>query len=378
MNLPEIRAMVLSDVHTGHATTPTENIVKNLKHCVTKSFKEYQPQYLFITGDFFDRLLTLPSNASSFIQSFITWLLRKCKTHSVKLRVLEGTPSHDWKQNYLFVQINQDSKIEADVRYYDKLDIDYEEDAGIHILYVPDEWDESTAETERQVRELLVEKGLNSVDLAMMHGMFEFQIPSHLAKSLPLHNQEAYESFVDYLIVIGHDHRHKRNNKVVVPGSFDRITHGEEDPKGYLQFKLKPGKKTEVMFLENTAAEIYRSIDVTDLGLEEALEVIDTVINTLPINAKVRLIYKSNSPLNTHLQELAKKYTDTIWSKPKIVKDEVVEESIQITTPEYTAVILNRENLEDKLMDAIASRHQIEEHAARLLIRDVISAIPIR
>lgn len=378
MNLPEIRAMVLSDVHTGHATTPTENIVKNLKHCVTKSFKEYQPQYLFITGDFFDRLLTLPSNASSFIQSFITWLLRKCKTHSVKLRVLEGTPSHDWKQNYLFVQINQDSKIEADVRYYDKLDIDYEEDAGIHILYVPDEWDESTAETERQVRELLVEKGLNSVDLAMMHGMFEFQIPSHLAKSLPLHNQEAYESFVDYLIVIGHDHRHKRNNKVVVPGSFDRITHGEEDPKGYLQFKLKPGKKTEVMFLENTAAEIYRSIDVTDLGLEEALEVIDTVINTLPINAKVRLIYKSNSPLNTHLQELAKKYTDTIWSKPKIVKDEVVEESIQITTPEYTAVILNRENLEDKLMDAIASRHQIDEHAARLLIRDVISAIPIR
>lgn len=378
MNLPEIRAMVLSDVHTGHATTPTENIVKNLKHCVTKSFKEYQPQYLFITGDFFDRLLTLPSNASSFIQSFITWLLRKCKTHSVKLRVLEGTPSHDWKQNYLFVQINQDSKIEADVRYYDKLDIDYEEDAGIHILYVPDEWDESTAETERQVRELLVEKGLNSVDLAMMHGMFEFQIPSHLAKSLPLHNQEAYESFVDYLIVIGHDHRHKRNNKVVVPGSFDRFTHGEEDPKGYLQFKLKPGKKTEVMFLENTAAEIYRSIDVTDLGLEEALEVIDTVINTLPINAKVRLIYKSNSPLNTHLQELAKKYTDTIWSKPKIVKDEVVEESIQITTPEYTAVILNRENLEDKLMDAIASRHQIDEHAARLLIRDVISAIPIR
>lgn len=378
MNLPEIRAMVLSDVHTGHATTPTENIVKNLKHCVTKSFKEYQPQYLFITGDFFDRLLTLPSNASSFIQSFITWLLRKCKTHSVKLRVLEGTPSHDWKQNYLFVQINQDSKIEADVRYYDKLDIDYEEDAGIHILYVPDEWDESTAETERQVRELLVEKGLNSVDLAMMHGMFEFQIPSHLAKSLPLHNQEAYESFVDYLIVIGHDHRHKRNNKVVVPGSFDRITHGEEDPKGYLQFKLKPGKKTEVMFLENTAAEIYRSIDVTDLGLEEALEVIDTVINTLPINAKVRLIYKSNSPLNTHLQELAKKYTDTIWSKPKIVKDEVVEESIQITTPEYTAVILNRENLEDKLMNAIASRHQIDEHAARLLIRDVISAIPIR
>lgn len=378
MNLPEIRAMVLSDVHTGHATTPTENIVKNLKHCVTKSFKEYQPQYLFITGDFFDRLLTLPSNASSFIQSFITWLLRKCKTHSVKLRVLEGTPSHDWKQNYLFVQINQDSKIEADVRYYDKLDIDYEEDAGIHILYVPDEWDESTAETERQVRELLVEKGLNSVDLAMMHGMFEFQIPSHLAKSLPLHNREAYESFVDYLIVIGHDHRHKRNNKVVVPGSFDRITHGEEDPKGYLQFKLKPGKKTEVMFLENTAAEIYRSIDVTDLGLEEALEVIDTVINTLPINAKVRLIYKSNSPLNTHLQELAKKYTDTIWSKPKIVKDEVVEESIQITTPEYTAVILNRENLEDKLMDAIASRHQIDEHAARLLIRDVISAIPIR
>ena len=367
--------VVFSDVHCGHSNTPTENILSNLKREVKDSIRNYHPKIIFISGDFFDKLLSLPSSPSMKIQGFIAWFLRECKKHSVALRVLEGTPSHDWKQNYLFMQINQDNKIEADVRYLDKLCIDTEESLGLNILYVPDEWDESTEETRRQVIALLSSKGLESVDLAIMHGMFEFQVPEHLRNSLPLHNQAAYEEFVEQLIVIGHDHRHKRNGKVVVPGSFDRIAHGEEDPKGYIIFKLKPKGKPDVIFVENKEAETYRSIDLTDIDLESSLEIIDTIVSSLPINAKVRLIYRSNSPLSTHLQDLSKKYASVIWSKPKIIKDEEVVKSIdEVVNTNYTAIILNKDNLEDKLLEYL-NLDDGSVALARDMLRDTMRSI---
>ncbi len=81
--------------------------------------------------------------------------------------------------------------------------------------------------------------------------MFEFQVPSHLQDRLPLHNQIEYESFVNYLIVIGHDHVHKRNGKVIVPGSFDRLRRNEEEPEAAIRFTITPkGKKINTVFIK--------------------------------------------------------------------------------------------------------------------------------
>lgn len=372
-----IKAVAFSDVHTGHKTTPTANIISRLKQQV-QALLEDKPDFIFIPGDFFDHLLTLPEEGTKLIQSFIAWLLQFCKVHDIRLRVLEGTPSHDWKQNYLFVQINHDNGINADVRYYDKLDIGYEQDFDLHILYVPDEWDESTSVTLAQVKELLAAKGLQSVDLAIMHGMFEFQVPAHLQDRLPLHNQAEYESFVKYLIVIGHDHVHKRNGKVIVPGSFDRLRHNEEEPKGFIRFNISPKGKVDVVFIENTQAERYVTLDLTNLSVEQALLHIDDSIKALPEYAKVRLRYPENHPIAEHLTELTRTYSDVVWSKSKIDKEDkpnTVTVS-DVLSHQYTAIVLNRDTLHYKLMQEITEQYsEVDTALASQLLQETLTHV---
>lgn len=374
MKWHKLEALVFSDVHTGHSTTPTENILKRMKEAVQTSVKKNGCQFIFIPGDFFDSLLNLPANASREIIQFINWFLKYCKRNSIKLRILEGTPSHDWKQNYLFQKLNDKGEIDADVRYYDKLSIDYEEEYNLHILYVPDEWDEDPLETQRQVQALLDERGLKEVDLAMMHGMFHFQMPKNIQLGLPMHDQTYYESIVKSLIVIGHDHRHKKNGKVVVPGSFDRLAHGEEDPKGHLEFTLKADGKVNLRFIENEEAEIYQSIELSnDNDVVVTLKEIDRRVATLPDNAKVRLILDENNPVITYLRNLANTYPLLVWSKPKVIRAEKKVELQEVLEVNYTAVILNENNIEEKLINHALKRNSTLDVAlAKRLMQEVI------
>lgn len=376
MKAPEIECIDISDVHLGHPHTHTDRIIERLDRMLTELFKTKRRRFLFVSGDFFDRLLNVPSSPIKHIQTYIVHLLRQCKAYNVKLRVLEGTPSHDWKQNYLFIQLNEDAQIHADVRYYDSLSIDYEEEEGLYILYVPDEWDEDTKETERQVASLLEEKGLQQVDLAIMHGMFAFQVPENLHKHLPLHDQTVYEQWVKSLIVIGHHHRHRSNGKVVVPGSFDRLAHGEEEPKGLITFTLKPKGTVNVTFHENQEAEQYLSVPLEEDSAEAALEKLHSTLPDLPPFTKVRLVYPEHHPISAYLAELVKQYPEIVWSKPKVIKAEKKIEVSEVLKLQYEAVVLRQDNIEDKLIEEMSSRFpEADTEQARSLIRKVIQNV---
>ena len=60
------------------------------------------------------------------------------KPYNIILRILEGTPSHDWKQSKLFIHLNDLTKAGTDVKYIDSLSIEYIDKFGINVLY-PDE-----------------------------------------------------------------------------------------------------------------------------------------------------------------------------------------------------------------------------------------------
>lgn len=355
MSWRELNCLDFSDIHMGHPDTPTENIIQALKHYLELSVNEKKIDMIFFSGDQFDRMLNVPTSDTAEISSFIAWLCRFLKTNHIKLRVLEGTPSHDWRQNYLFNLLNNELKIGADIRYHDRLCIDYEEDYDLHILYVPDEWGETNDDTLHQVKALLANKGLEKVDLAIMHGMFAFQLPEHLRHSLPTHDQEEYEKIVDKLIVIGHYHRHNSSGKVVVPGSFDRLCHGEEDPKGFIQFTLRKTGKPKVVFIENKFAIVYRSIILEDEDVSQSLERIENELLKLPEWSRVRLVYKRGNPIAVHLRELRLKYPSFYWSSPKVIKVDEQGVSIkEVVQRDYTAIILNRENLEEKVLFEIS------------------------
>ena len=142
--MTDISYLVISDIHLGHKRNQTTDILHNLDNFFdfysdTCSYKDLD--IIFIAGDMFDSLLDF---SGTEIHEIIVWLdklMRFCGKHKIKLRVLEGTPSHDWKQSKIVDTMHNMMYFftSADIKYIDTLYIEHIKDLELYILYVPDE-----------------------------------------------------------------------------------------------------------------------------------------------------------------------------------------------------------------------------------------------
>lgn len=164
----------MSDLHLGAKKNTAAEIIKNIKIEFPDNSETGLLDIIFIAGDVFDGLLALPDEDVVVIDLLIAYMLNLCVKHNIILRILDGTKSHDWYQSERFISIAKLTQSSADVKYIKDLSIEYIEELGINVLYVPDEWDSSTDKTLEQVHSLLKAKGLTQVDYAVMHGMFDF------------------------------------------------------------------------------------------------------------------------------------------------------------------------------------------------------------
>ena len=89
---------------------------------------------------------------------------------------------------------------------------------------------------------------IEQVDLAMMHGNFKYQLPM---PSIHMHTEEDYLSIVRYYICINHIHTASVYGRILAPGSFDRMAHGEEEDKGYRIYSTENNKDTEFVVLNS-------------------------------------------------------------------------------------------------------------------------------
>jgi len=275
---------------------------------------------------------------------------------NVKLRVLEGTGSHDYGQSKVLVTINESSGIDADLRYYPKLAYDTEEDLGISVLYIPDELNSDATVTWHQVRKLLDEFGVSKVDYAIMHGLFEFQLPAHVV-DMSAHLSERYESIVNKHVLIGHHHTHRIEGKIVVPGSFDRLAHGEEGPKGSIWIK-DYGKRTQVRFLENAGAKRYTTIRLHDLALEDAMERIDQTVANAPVGSAFLVKANATDPA-AHLMDVAKgRYEQYVWTSAFEREDQTATRIDEIEL-NYTPIRLERDNLPGLVQERLTTKDPV-------------------
>lgn len=341
--MKSINYIVLSDVHLGHRQTPTEHIVTNLK-TVISTFKGSKLDIIFIAGDLFDRLLDNSMDDVTYAQLWMCWLLRFCETHAIKLRVLEGTRSHDRGQSSQFSTVYSIADTRLDFKYIPYLSIETIEDLGISILYVPDEWHEDTSETYRQVQSLLEEHHLNEVDIAIMHGQFGYQLPLAPA-SVPRHIESDYLSIVKHYIHIGHVHVYSIFDRIIAQGSFDRLAHGEEAPKGLVYAEIRSDGSHSHDFIENTGAMIYKTIQVKKKTLEESIEYLDKQIPKLPIGSKVRLQADRAHPIFVSFHELEVKYVLYTLSKKTNDKADQPISVVDIQTDDYQVLSITKENL---------------------------------
>jgi DNA repair exonuclease SbcCD nuclease subunit len=348
-----LRMACVSDIHLGHSRTVTSFITKNLYKAFPDNQETAELDIVFIAGDVFDGLLSLPDQDIIEIEQWIFYMLRLCKKHDILLRVLNGTPSHDWNQCIRFEHLNKSAKIGCDLKYFPNIAIEYIEKFNINVLYINDEAHPTTDQTLSVVRELLKSRGLDKVDYAIMHGAFPHQLPEPARHNV--HDTESYLRIVDKLIFIGHIHIFTNYDRIIAQGSFDRIAHGEEAPKGHVRAFVKSAEDYEVTFVENEGARKYITVDCQGLDLEESIKEILEKIKYVPDDSSVRVAMNMNNPLVSDLQplKLIRPFID--WSK--IVKDgsgnevRVVDE--ELSSDSFTPITITAENITSLVMDRL-------------------------
>lgn len=363
MKVKELKLASVSDIHLGHSRNDTAFIIANLDAAFPDNAETADLDMIVLVGDVFDGLLSLPDNVITDIDYWMMRLLRLCKKHDIVLRVLEGTPSHDWKQSRRFEIWNVGAQIGADLKYVDTMSIEHNERFGITILYIPDEWRDTTEETLQLARDLIVFNGLEKVDFVFMHGQFEYQLPAVV--KAPKHDSDAFLGLCRYLIFIGHVHLFSRLERIIAQGSFDRLSHGEEGPKGHVRAVVRGEDDYDIEFRVNVGARKFVTVDCQGLDVEEALDQIEHVIveQEIPDHSFMRISCSDGHPLLNSMDLLSRRWPMITWSK---LAKSVEQERLELTDSEladesFVPIQITPDNIVDLTIERLRRRNVTDE-----------------
>lgn len=357
----DISYLTLSDIHTLNDSNETGYICESIR----EYFSDFKPtsrfvdlDIIFLAGDIFDTYKDSKSNDVVKVIGIMRELMSFCVRHDIKLRVLKGTPGHDYDQSELFTPIALAYEGKLDYKYAEVLSIEKMDDLGLSVLYVPDEWAGSAAKCREQVIDLMRMHHLEKIDIACMHGMFDFQIPD-LGEHPLKHDTQWYLSIIRYFINIGHDHTFKTFDRIIVQGSFDRIAHGEEGKKGGVVCYLRPGAESWFDFIENKRARIYKTITVKSKDLDTAIEQVRKVLDKLPDNSHVRISTGPDNPILTVMDEFKRANPKMIFKKHKDKKQHIesvneLAKAVSLAST-YEVVALTKSNIVEMILSNMST-----------------------
>lgn len=354
--MSDFKYIVFSDVHLGHPRNKTSEILNNLD-LFFNHFTEYKDlDAIFIAGDFFDTLLDNHTADYHNIAIWIHRLMDFCARNNIALRVLEGTPSHDWNQSKIFQTLAEVSKLPLDFKYISNIFIEFLESKGLYILYVPDEATESSQVTFSYIKQLMSDLGISQVDIAIMHGMFGYQLNNIITNQT--HSESDYLDIVKYYIHIGHIHTYSKYARIISQGSFDRLSHGEEEDKGAVLAAVNTSSgNSTYTFKVNKTAKIFKTISISKaMSLEDAIAKLDRFIERYPADSYIRIKAAKDHLVYQAFEELKKRYINYNLSKKSdddIVSDNKLIEDITYTNDTYEVITITRENIVDLLLSDI-------------------------
>lgn len=339
----KLTMLSLSDLHLGHNNVPAQFIIDNLNTIIKDDSSMANIDIIWLCGDIFDQLLYFSDQIIGEIECWIAYVLYVCKKWNISLRILEGTPSHDRGQSIHFINKAKLLNFDLDIKYIDKLSIEYMSKYDIHVLYVPDEYHATTQETWNAVQQLLLEHNLTKVDYAIMHGMFEHQLPKGF--NLPHHLSSNYLSIVKKYIFIGHIHQMSVMDRILAQGSTDRLQHGEEEDKGYWYVEsYKNNTASDVVkFMINEGAMIFKSIDWTRLEYDQIESEMRKYIN-YPSNSHLRIIVEKDHAKIALYESFKKRYNYYFWDIKKVQDKSEINNVFYLST--FQPIPINENTIE--------------------------------
>lgn len=259
-----LKLVVLSDLHLGHGKVTGQELYERL-------VKYFYPQLtdagiLAITGDFFDRLLSLIDEGAVVADRIVSDFYHLALTHGFMIRIVRGTFSHDRHQCKKFeaIQIREEQDRRIDVKYYDEIALEYIEKYDLRVLYLPDDLPFKRSEDVMNlVHEMLISANWDAVDLVLGHGYFEHVLPPNVPRIPPCtYNADQFKDLVKHWVIFGHVHTPSVYERIVYNGSFDRLAHGEEEAKGFMVFQRDENNVWKAKFIENESATKFVTIEL--------------------------------------------------------------------------------------------------------------------
>jgi len=370
-----VKYIVISDIHLGHKNNPTGNIINNLLNYFEDNHKVFKKlDIIFIAGDIFDKLLVNGSKAFLLAMEWLSTVAMYCNANNIKFRILEGTPGHDWKQASVFATSINKLNIDIDFKYIDTLYIEKIEDLDLTVLYIPDEYKHNAKDTYKEVLALLKANNLKQVDIAIMHGQFHYQLPMVELESS--HNEEDYLSIVKYYISIGHIHTHSANGRILAQGSFDRLSHNEEEPKGAMLVIIdKNTDYCEYRFIENKRAAIFKTFNYTTKDDDYIFNRIPKDIKSVKENSHIRLLVNSKSKLNGSSKSLELEYPNyVIKVETKDKKESSMHESKLLEVPSIDSFQITENNIEELLLKEV-DKHNLTSVELDITKEEILKVI---
>lgn len=355
-----MKYLVISDIHLAHRNTPTRHVIKNLyKYVLTKENSNID--VFFIAGDLYDRLISVESQENRDIMRFIGRLLDYCYKYKIKLRMLKGTPGHEYDQAKIIGVMNKQRVNQVDYKYFDILDIEHIVEFDKHVLYIPDEWSSDHKLIESQIKERMNELGIVNVDIAILHSMFNYQVAGIPYKGFR-YDETYFLNLVKGYIIIGHVHDHSNFDRIIAGGGFDRYRHSEDGDKGYV---VITGDEWE--FKRNMNPFIYKTLRVTK---NDDLTTLDRRISEYPKGSHIRLAISKEHPLNLDFKSLSMRYLD--WNLTRKINEKTNNKRVIDILNEDSYSLDSFESLnsdiEKTLKEIILEKYTLTESAQRKLV----------
>ena len=362
-----VRILVIGDIHLGHQNNKTSYIIESLYKYFkdnTKLFKNLT--HIVINGDLFHKALLTFSTEYELSMTWMFKLIMFCSKNNIKLRLLEGTASHDNNQGKIIPNLIQQWEVDVNFKYIKDIEIEYDADYDIYNLFVPDRNDKSASDRFMVIRRMMLDLKIDKVDFCFLHGHFKYHLP--VKDDVTAHDEESYLSIVRYYIVTNHIHTKSIYDRILGPGSFDRICHGEEEDKRGIYLDVKSENDMRFIFIKNDNARIFKTIEIKrdKSELAKIFKEIDKEVKNLPETSFIRILSTHNLGISKEIKE---KYNFSGVKEDVPNKEKAnIKDLFNIRNSDVVELLITKDNIFDLLKNELKN---VEENYVNIIFSKI-------
>lgn len=362
------KGVMIADIHFG--ALPVERLYNELE--IFLDFIEKKSlDFIVILGDWFDKKINLNSKDAKYSTVFFERICQICIDNDIKLRIIQGTESHDNSQLEVLEILAKNKPVDFKVFY----EVEEEElFPDFNVLYVPEEYINSIDEK--------YGKYMNKkYDMIFGHGMIQevkfaalIQSSETTMKKAPIFKSKMLCDMCYGPIFFGHIHtKDIFNDRLYYVGSYSRWKFGEEEDKGFYYVKYENDtKEFEAKFIVNNKAMKYDTIEIYEkesgfykLNTENQIKYIQNLIQSfeydfLRLQFYIPQGYENENLLINMINESFGKYKNLKLDfkvNSKIKSKREVEEKINLLLDKYGFIFDNKIDTYTKINKFILEKY---------------------